>query len=180
MAILAKICNVHSFCYIAFTISKYCLFSFIYVLNEESQLKPIKWLFTIYLPWSHDFSKITCWLWWHSKVFFLSLKKPSLVIATWMDLDIVILSKVRQRKTNIIWYRFYIESKIWHTGTYLQTEADSDIEHSLMVARGRGGEGGGLGVGGLLMQIIMYRMDKQWGPIVQHRELYSICCDNPQ
>ena len=26
----------------------------------------------------------------------------------------------------------------------------------------------------------MYRMDKQQGPTVQHRELYSISCDNLQ
>jgi len=29
------------------------------------------------------------------------------------------------------------------------------------------------------MQTIIYRMDKQ-GPMVQHRELYSICCDKRQ
>ena len=29
------------------------------------------------------------------------------------------------------------------------------------------------------MQTIIYGMDKQ-GPTVQHRELYSICCDKPQ
>ena len=31
--------------------------------------------------------------------------------AAWMDLDIVILSEVRQRKTNIIWYCLHVESK---------------------------------------------------------------------
>ena len=31
--------------------------------------------------------------------------------ATWMDLEIIILNKVRQRKTNIIWYHLYVESK---------------------------------------------------------------------
>ena len=29
------------------------------------------------------------------------------------------------------------------------------------------------------MQTIMYRMDKQQGPTVEHRELYSISCDKP-
>ena len=28
-------------------------------------------------------------------------------------------------------------------------------------------------------KIIIYRMDKQQGPTVQHRELYSIHCDKP-
>ena len=32
--------------------------------------------------------------------------------ATWMDLEIVILSEVRKRKTNTTWYHFYVESKI--------------------------------------------------------------------
>ena len=27
---------------------------------------------------------------------------------------------------------------------------------------------------------IIYRMDKQQGPTVQHKELYSISCDKPQ
>ena len=31
--------------------------------------------------------------------------------ATWMDLEIIILNEVRQRKTNIIRYHLYVESK---------------------------------------------------------------------
>ena len=31
--------------------------------------------------------------------------------ATWMDLEIIILSEVSQRKTNIIQYCLYVESK---------------------------------------------------------------------
>ena len=48
--------------------------------------------------------------------------------ATWMDMEIIILSKVSQRKTNIIWYGFYVESLkndtnglIYKTETYLHT-----------------------------------------------------------
>ena len=39
----------------------------------------------------------------------------------------------------------------------------------------------GLGVWDEQMQTSMYRMDKQQGPIVEHRELliYSISCDKP-
>ena len=33
-------------------------------------------------------------------------------IATWMDLEIIILSEVSQRMTNIISYHFYVESKM--------------------------------------------------------------------
>ena len=32
--------------------------------------------------------------------------------ATWMDLEIIILSEVNQTKTNTIWYHLYVDSKI--------------------------------------------------------------------
>ena len=55
-----------------------------------------------------------------------------------------------------------------------------DIKNSLVVAMGEGGEGrDGAGVWGQQMQTIIYRMDKQQGPTVAHRELYSISCDKP-
>ena len=37
----------------------------------------------------------------------------------------------------------------------------------------------GVGVWDQQMQTIIYRMDKQQGPTVQHRELYSIFYDKP-
>ena len=41
-----------------------------------------------------------------------SLSIPLMPFAvTWMDLEIIILSEVRQWKTNIIWYHLYVESK---------------------------------------------------------------------
>ena len=35
----------------------------------------------------------------------------------WVDPETVILSKVRQRKTNIMWYHLYVESKKWYKWT---------------------------------------------------------------
>ena len=35
-------------------------------------------------------------------------------VATWMQLEITILSEVRKRKTNTICYRIYVGSKMWH------------------------------------------------------------------
>ena len=45
--------------------------------------------------------------------------------ATWMDLEIIILSEVSQRKTNIIWYHLYVISKKWYKWTIYKTETDS-------------------------------------------------------
>ena len=45
--------------------------------------------------------------------------------ATWMDLDIIILSEVSQAKTNIIWYCLYAESKKQDTNEHIyKTEID--------------------------------------------------------
>ena len=43
----------------------------------------------------------------------LSHKKNELMpsAATWMDLEIIVLSEVNQTKTNTIWYHLYVESK---------------------------------------------------------------------
>ena len=65
------------------------------------------------------------------------------IAATWMDLEIIILSEVSQRKVNIIWYHLYMESKkSWYKWTYLQNRNRlTDIENKLMVTKGEGGEG---------------------------------------
>ena len=60
-----------------------------------------------------------------------------------------------------------------------ETEADPQTERThLWLPRGRvEGARDGLGLWNQQMQTIIYRMDRQQGPIVQHRELYSIPCD---
>ena len=45
--------------------------------------------------------------------YYLAIKKNEIMpfATTWMDLEIIILNEVRQRKTNIIWYHLLVESK---------------------------------------------------------------------
>ena len=46
--------------------------------------------------------------------------------ATQMDLEIIILSEVNQRKTNIMWYHLYVEPKKNDTNELIcKTETDS-------------------------------------------------------
>ena len=45
---------------------------------------------------------------------------------TWMDLEIITLSEVSQRKKNITWYNLYVESKKNYTNELIyKTETDS-------------------------------------------------------
>ena len=70
--------------------------------------------------------------------YYSAIKKNEIMpfAATCMDLEIVILSEVRQRKTNII-YHLHGDSKIWYKSTYLQNgNRLTDIENKLMVTKG--------------------------------------------
>ena len=51
---------------------------------------------------------------------------------TWMDLEIIILSKVR--KTNTIWYYLYVESKLWHKWTELW-DKQAQIKNKFVLAK---------------------------------------------
>ena len=58
---------------------------------------------------------------------------------------IMILSEVRKRKTNTIWYHLYVESKIWHKWTYLQNRL-TDREQTCGCQEGGAAGWDGLGV----------------------------------
>ena len=47
-------------------------------------------------------------------------------VATWMDLEIVILSEVSQTETSIIWYHLHVKSKKNDTNEFIyKTEMNS-------------------------------------------------------
>ena len=64
--------------------------------------------------------------------------------ATWMDLEIIILSEISQRKTDIRWYCLYAEfKKKRYKWTYLQ-KRNRLTENELMVPGGGEEKGGGI------------------------------------
>ena len=101
-------------------------------------------LFTIAKTWKQlKCSSTEEWIkkmWYiYTMEYYSAIKKNEIMSfpATWMDLEIVILSEVSQRKTNIIWYCFYVESKKLYQWTYLQNiNRVTKVENKLMVTRG--------------------------------------------
>ena len=97
--------------------------------------------------------------------------------ATWMDPEMIILSERSQtekEKYHMILLICGILEK--YTITYLENRnSPTDTENKLMVTKG----------GGINQEfeiktyILLYKkIDKQQGPNAQHRELYSIYCNN--
>ena len=57
-----------------------------------------------------------------------------------MDLNIVILSEIRQRKTNIIWYHLYVECKKNDTNSlFMNRNRLTDLENDFMITEGKVG-----------------------------------------
>ena len=75
---------------------------------------------TIYNTQDMEFPSTDEWvkkIWYiHTMEYYSAIKKNEIMprAATWMDLEIITLSEVRQRKTNIIRYHLYVESKKWY------------------------------------------------------------------
>ena len=65
--------------------------------------------------------------------------------ATGIDLEIIILSEVSQRKTSITWYHLYVEPKKKLIQMNLQNRNRlTDFKNKLMVTKGERGWGGGI------------------------------------
>ena len=73
-----------------------------------------------------------------------------------------------------------LESKVWHKWTYLWNgNRLTDIEKRPVVAKEEGMVEGRIGNLSLADVNIVYRMNKQQGPTIRRREIYSISCDKP-
>ena len=87
-------------------------------LNQKDTRTPlfIAALFTIAKTWKQPKCLSTDeWIkkmWYIYTMEYSAIKANEIMAfaATWMDLEIIILSKVSQTKTNIIWYHLYVES----------------------------------------------------------------------
>ena len=136
-------------------------------------------LFTIARTWSTKMS-INRWMDKEDVVhiyngMLLSHKKDEIMpfAAIWLDLKLVILSDVSQRKTNM-WYCIYVESKQWYRWTYLQNRNRiTDVKTNVQLPRGKR-EMEKLGDWDWHIHTAIYKIDNQWEPTVQHRELCFI------
>ena len=59
--------------------------------------------------------------------------------ATWMDIKIIILSKVNQKKTNAVWYHLSVETKKKTPIIYLQNRNRLIDLKNLWLPKGKGG-----------------------------------------
>ena len=96
--------------------------------------------------------------------------------ATWMDLEIIILSEVSQKdKYHTI---SHVESKKMIQMNLFTKQTDSQTQKTnLWLPKGKGG--GWINQDFVINRYTtVYKIDKQHRPTVQHREPYSISCNN--
>ena len=93
--------------------------------------------------------------------------------ATWMDLEIIILSKVSQKEEDIPYHTTYMWNLKYDTNEFIyKTENDSQIQRTdLWLPKLEAGRDG-LGIWDQQMQTSIYRMDKQQGPTVYSTKNY--------
>ena len=76
--------------------------------------------------------------------YYSAIKKNKILpfVATWMDLEGIMLSEISHRRTNTVCYHLYVESKKYNKLVNIsKKEADSDTENKLVVSRGAVGRG---------------------------------------
>ena len=117
----------------------------------------------------------------HTMEYYSAIKRNEIMLfeATQMQLEILILSEVRERQipydTTDMWnlkyganepiYKAEIDSQTKRTDLWLSKWREEGVGWTRSLC--------------LSMQTVTFRMDKQRGPVVWHRELYQISCDRP-
>ena len=96
--------------------------------------------------------------------------------ATWMELEIIILSEINKKERQAPQDTTYVWNLKYDTNDLIN-ETEIDREQTCGCQRKEGWGRNGVGFGDQQMQTDMYRMDKQQGLVVQHRELYLISFD---
>ena len=104
-----------------------------HISGEKHDLKeymyPIAALFTIVKTWKQlkcpSTEECIKKMWYiYTMEYYSAIKKNEIMpfVALWIDLEMIIPSEVRQRKTDIIWYCLYVESKKMIHNKYRKTE----------------------------------------------------------
>ena len=75
-------------------------------------------------PWTDDWRK-RMWCIYALEYYSAIKNEIMLFAATWTDLELIILSEVSQRETNITWYHSCVESKKSYNELIYKTETDS-------------------------------------------------------
>ena len=78
----------------------------------------------------------------HTMKYYLPMQKNETMpfAATWLNPEIVILSEVSQRKTNILWYHLCVEFKTWYKELIYKTETHSQTSKISLLPKGEDGE----------------------------------------
>ena len=110
----------------------------------------------------------------------LTISKQKISDAINQIKTIIHIRKASQRKTNILWYHLYLDSKkrIQMNLFAEQKQTHTFWKQTYGYQRGKGGWRDGLGVWDWHKHTAVCGMIGQWGPVVQHRELCPILCDN--
>ena len=64
--------------------------------------------------------------------YYSAMKKDGIMpsAVTWMQLHIIILSEMSEKKDKTMWYHLWVKSKQWHKWTYIWTETESLTEQT--------------------------------------------------
>ena len=85
----------------------------------------------------------------YTAAYYATMKKNEIMpfAATWMDTEIIILSEVRQRKTNTNWYHLYVEPKKKIEINLFAGQKQTDFENKLTTMGQVGRIEWGFGIG---------------------------------